>query len=126
MKNAREFAITSFAKDLVDTVDNLDRALSMVPQEKLKAEEKSEELTELVNLYDGIKMTDDILLNTLRKHGLERFDPMGEKFDPNMHEAVTMLPQEGKENNTVFFVQSKGFRLNGRVLRAAQVGVVKN
>lgn len=126
MKNAKEFAITSFAKDLVDTVDNLDRALSMVPQEKLKAEEKSEELTELVNLYDGIKMTDDILLNTIKKHGLERFDPIGEKFDPNMHEAVTMLPQPGKDNNTVFFVQSTGFKLNGRILRAAKVGVVKN
>lgn len=126
MKTAREFAIQNFAKDLVDSVDNLDRALSMVSQDKLKAAEKSEELQDLANLYEGLKMTENILMNTLKKHGLERFDPLGEKFNPNEHEAVTMMKQENKENNTVFFVQQKGFKLNSRTLRAAKVGVVKN
>lgn len=98
----------------------------MVPQAKLAAEDKSEDLKDLANLYDGLKMTDDILMNTLKKHGLERFDPMGEKFNPNEHEAVFMAAQEGKENNIVFNVQQKGFKLNGRILRAAKVGVVKN
>lgn len=98
----------------------------MVPADKLASENKSDELKDLVNLYDGLKMTDDILQNTLKKHGLERFDPTGEKFNPNEHEATYMAPQEGKEDNTVFFVQQKGFKLNSRVLRAAQVGVVKN
>lgn len=126
IKNAREFALTGFAKDLVDTVDNLDRALSMVPQEKLAAEDKSDEVKDLVNMYDGLKMTNDILMNTLKKHGLERFDPIGEKFNPNEQEALFMAPQEGKDNNTVFNVQQKGFRLNGRIIRAAKVGVVKN
>ncbi|PSR90556.1 GrpE-domain-containing protein [Coniella lustricola] len=126
VKNAREFAIQGFAKDLVDSVDNLDRALSMVPAAKLASEEKSDDLQELVNLYEGIKMTDGILINTLKKHGLERFDPTNEKFNPNEHEATFMSPQEGKDENTVFYVQQKGFKLNGRVLRAAKVGVVKN
>lgn len=126
VKNAREFAITGFAKDLVDSVDNLDRALSMVPQEKLSAEEKSDDVKDLVNLYDGLKMTSDILMNTLKKHGLERFDPTNEKFNPNEHEATFMAPQPDKENNTVFHVQQNGFKLNGRILRAAKVGVVKN
>lgn len=98
----------------------------MVPEEKLAAEEKSEDVKDLVNLYDGLKMTSDILMNTLKKHGLERFDPTNEKFNPNEHEATFMSAQEGKENNTVFYVQQKGFKLNGRVLRAAKVGVVKN
>lgn len=71
-------------------------------------------------------MTDDILLSTLKKHGLERFDPLGQKFNPNEHEALMQNPQEGQEENTVFFVQQKGFKLNGRVLRAAKVGVVRN
>jgi len=73
-------------------------------------------------------MTDGILINTLKKHGLERFDPAetGEKFDPNVHEAVFMAPQPGKDNDIVFFTQQKGFMLNGRVLRPAKVGVVKN
>jgi molecular chaperone GrpE len=128
MQNAKDFAISKFAKDLVDSVDNLDRALTMVPEEKLKSDEKSEHLQDLVSLYDGLKMTETILMSTLKKHGLERFDPSveGEKFNPNEHEATFMTPMAGKEDNTVFHTQSKGFKLNGRVLRAAKVGVVKN
>ena len=126
MKAARDFAIQRFAKDLVDSVDNLDRALATVPEDKLTATEKSAHLQDLVNLYEGLKMTESILMDTLRKHGLERFDPDGEKFNPNEHDATFMAPQAGKEDNTVFHVQQKGFKLNGRVLRAAKVGVVKN
>ncbi|KAH6610173.1 molecular chaperone [Trichoderma cornu-damae] len=126
VKSARDFAIQKFAKDLVDSVDNLDRALSTVPADKLKVEEKSEELQDLANLYEGLKMTESILIQTLAKHGLERLEPEGTKFNPNEHEATFMAPQPDKEDNTVFFVQQKGFKLNGRVLRAAKVGVVKN
>ncbi|KAK1245329.1 hypothetical protein MKX08_004958 [Trichoderma sp. CBMAI-0020] len=126
VKAARDFAIQKFAKDLVDSVDNLDRALSTVPADKLKAENKSEDLQELVNFYEGLKMTENILIQTLAKHGLERLEPDGVKFNPNEHEATFMAPQPGKEDNTVFHVQQKGFKLNGRVLRAAKVGVVKN
>ena len=74
-------------------------------------------------------MTEEILLGTLKKHGLERFDPTegeGRKFDPNTDEATFFTKVEGKQDNDVFFVQSKGFKLNGRVIRAAKVGVVKN
>merc|ERR1711977_676722 len=60
------------AKDLVEGVDNLDRALAMVPEEKLNAEQKNEHLKDLLALYDGLKMTESILMNTLKKHGLER------------------------------------------------------
>ncbi|KAL0941069.1 GrpE protein [Colletotrichum truncatum] len=126
VKQARDFALQKFAKDLVDSVDNLDRALSTVPKEKLNAPEKSGDLQDLVNLYEGLKMTDDILMTTLKKHGIERVDPEGEKFNPNEHDATFMAPQPDKEDNTVFHVQQKGFKLNGRVLRAAKVGVVKN
>ncbi|KAG6034083.1 hypothetical protein E4U41_006696 [Claviceps citrina] len=124
VKTAREFAIQNFAKDLVESVDNLDRALTMVPAEKLAA--KDEASQDLINLYDGLKMTEGILMQTLTKHGLERLNPEGEKFNPNEHEATFMAPQPDKENNLVFYVQQKGFKLNGRVLRAAKVGVVKN
>ncbi|QPH06160.1 hypothetical protein C2857_004437 [Epichloe festucae Fl1] len=124
VKTAREFAIQNFAKDLIESVDNLDRALAMVPAEKLAA--KDEASQDLINLYDGLKMTEKILMQTLAKHGLERLSPEGEKFNPNEHEATFMAPQPDKENNHVFHVQQKGFKLNGRVLRAAKVGVVKN
>lgn len=128
MEAAKAFAIQKFAKDLVDSVDNLDRALAMVPEEKLKTQEKTEHLNDLVALYEGLKMTENILMATLKKHGLERFDPSveSEKFNPNEHEATFMTPMEGKEDNTVFLTQQKGFKLNGRILRAAKVGVVKN
>ncbi|EMR66502.1 putative mitochondrial co-chaperone protein [Eutypa lata UCREL1] len=135
MKAARDFAIQKFAKDLVDSVDNLDRALIM-GQEKLKpaATEKAEAAAEgekvvnedLKNFYEGVKMTETNMLQTLQKHGLERFDPEGHKFNPNEHEATFMTPMPDKEDNTVFHVQQKGFKLNGRILRAAKVGVVKN
>jgi molecular chaperone GrpE len=122
-KAAKDFAIQRFARDLVESVDNLDRALSTVAPEKLKGDNQ-----DLVSLHEGVKMTDGILINTLKKHGLERFDPSetSEKFDPNVHEAVFMAPQPGKEDGTVFFTQQKGFYLNGRTLRPAKVGVVKN
>jgi len=85
----------------VDSVDNLDRALTTVPPEKVTAE--------------------DILMQTLKKHGLERFDPSenGEKFDPNLHEATFQTPMAGKEDGTAFHTQQKGFLLNGRVLRVS-------
>lgn len=124
MASAKDFAIQKFAKDLVDSVDNLDRALTTVPAEKLSAPDQED----LVSLYEGLKMTEGILLSTLKKHGLVRFDPSvaGETFNPNEHEATFMTPMEGKEDNTVFHTQQKGFKLNGRILRAAKVGVVKN
>ncbi|KAL2073575.1 hypothetical protein VTL71DRAFT_10901 [Oculimacula yallundae] len=128
MQSAKDFAIQKFAKDLVESIDNLDRALGMVPQEKINAVEKDEHVKDLLALYDGLKMTESILMNTLKKHGLERFDPSvdSEKFNPNEHEATFMTPMQGKEDNTVFLTQQKGFKLNGRILRAAKVGVVKN
>ncbi|KAM0330546.1 hypothetical protein ACHAQA_003493 [Verticillium albo-atrum] len=127
MKSARDFAIQKFAKDLIDSIDNLDRALGMVPAEKLApAADAPEAAKDLASLHEGLRMTETVLLNTLQKHGLERFSPEGDKFNPNEHEATFMTPQPGKDDNTVFHVQSKGFKLNGRVLRAAKVGVVKN
>ncbi|KAI9682641.1 MAG: Mitochondrial matrix cochaperone [Trizodia sp. TS-e1964] len=133
VQSARDFAISRFAKDLVESIDNLDRALGTVPAERLQppSSETSEaepSVKDLINLYDGLKMTETILMQTLKKHGLERFDPSetGEKFDPNLHEATFMTPQEGKEDGVVFHTQQKGFLLNGRVIRAAKVGIVKN
>ncbi|KAI1172325.1 GrpE-domain-containing protein [Nemania sp. FL0916] len=125
VKAARDFAIQRFAKDLVESVDNLDRALTM-GQEKMKVDEGKEPNADLNSFYEGVKMTEISMLQTLSKHGLDRFDPEGEKFNPNEHEATFMTPMPGKEENTVFHVQQKGYKLNGRILRAAKVGVVKS
>ncbi|KAF7507554.1 hypothetical protein GJ744_010345 [Endocarpon pusillum] len=141
VESARQFAIQRFAVDLVESIDNLDRALEAVPQESLRpaAEDDSAAADsattpapapnkDLINLHAGLKMTESILMSTLKKHGLERFDPAeeGRRFDPRLDEATFMTKVEGKEDGDVFHTQSKGFTLNGRVLRAAKVGVVKN
>ncbi|KAE8355298.1 GrpE-domain-containing protein [Aspergillus coremiiformis] len=131
MDNARNFAIQRFAVDLLESIDNFDRALLAVPDAKLTSNEP--EHKDIKDLVSGLKMTQNILMSTLQKHGLERFDPSElaedgkvQKFDPNLHEAIFMAKAEGKENGDIMHTQSKGFRLNGRVLRAAKVGVVKN
>lgn len=148
--NARNFAIQKFATDLLDSIDNLDRALSAVPEAALgkspsgsvtsntsSADANQGAATEsaaapnqdLLNLHSGLKMTEKIMMQTLEKHGLAKYDPMereGKKFDPNLDEATFFAPQQGKNNGEVFYTQQKGFTLNGRVIRAAKVGVVKN
>lgn len=138
MAQARTYAIQKFAQDLVESVDNLDLALSNVDASKTVAPSGGAEAPappapedpykELRELHSGLSMTFNILLNTMKKHGLERFDPSetGEKFDPNLHEATFQTPQAGKEDGSCFYTTQKGFSLNGRVLRAAKVGVVKN
>ncbi|KAI4145037.1 MAG: hypothetical protein LQ341_002483, partial [Variospora aurantia] len=137
IQSARDFAIQKFATDLLESIDNLDRALTTVPASKLAPQSSdpdtpADEKTyskDLANLYDGLKMTETILMVTLKKHGLERFDPSegeGQPFNPNLHEATFQTKVEGKEDGQVFMTQQKGFTLNGRVLRAAKVGVVKN
>ncbi|KAI7597284.1 hypothetical protein KC319_g23231, partial [Hortaea werneckii] len=85
VKASKDYALQRFAKDLLDSVDNLDRALSVVPAEKLNADANKD----LVDLHSGLKMTETILMQTLKKHGIERFDPAEntEKFDANTMEA---------------------------------------
>jgi len=113
-KAAKDFAIQKFAKDLVESVDNLDRALKAVPEAARTDQENNKDL---VDFYNGLKMTEEILLNTLKKHGLEKVDPVGEVFDPNKHEATFQVPMSDKEPSTVFHVQQTGFILNGRTIR---------
>lgn len=88
----------------------------MVPADSLTSEAPNKELKDL---HSGLKMTESILLSTLGRNGLERFDPSekGERFDPNLHEATFMTKMEDKEDGSVFNTVQKGFRLNGRVIR---------
>lgn len=117
---AREYAIQKFAQDLLPTVDILSTALKYVPQPI------PSENTALTALFSGVQMTRSELLKTLSRHGVVEFDPTGEKFDPNVHEAMFQAPIPGKEAGTVFETQKSGFMLKGRTLRPAQVGVVQD
>ncbi|KAJ9106018.1 hypothetical protein QFC19_003354 [Naganishia cerealis] len=116
----RDFAIQAFASDLLSTVDILTTALSHVPQ-PVPAEAK-----DLAALFSGVQMTRGELLKTLAKHGVVPFNPLGEKFDPNKHEALFQAPHDSKEPGTVMDCQKEGYMIKSRTLRPAQVGVVQD
>ncbi|HIF88886.1 MAG TPA: nucleotide exchange factor GrpE, partial [Candidatus Thioglobus sp.] len=77
------------------------------------------------HIVEGLEMTDKVFMSTLEKFGVETLNPVGEKFNPELHEAVTMLPLPDKESNSVFEVVQVGFTLNGRLVRPAMVVVVQ-
>ncbi|MED7789283.1 nucleotide exchange factor GrpE [Francisella sp. 19X1-34] len=115
VSNARKFGVEKFVKELLPITDSIDQAL--------KHEVK---LEEAIAMKEGIELTAKMLFDILKNNGLEELDPKGEKFDPNIHEAMAMIPNPEFEDNTVFEVFQKGYLLNGRVVRAAKVVVVKN
>ncbi|KAJ3300173.1 GrpE protein 1, mitochondrial [Borealophlyctis nickersoniae] len=119
VEQAAAFAMTRFAKDLLETADVLTIALKSVPE----AEKASNEA--LKNLCEGVDMTKTALLKTFARFGVEPYEPVGEKFDPNWHEAIFQTPMEGKEPGTVMACMKTGYKIQDRVLRPAQVGVVK-
>ncbi|CAE6382414.1 unnamed protein product [Rhizoctonia solani] len=114
-EQTRDYAITKLATDLVGTVDVLALALKSVPEDARNENQ----------LYEGVEMTRRSLLQSLAKYGVEQYDPIGEKFDPNLHEALYMAPIPGKEPGTVIETQKLGYKIKDRVLRAAQVGVAQ-
>lgn len=119
IQKAKDFALQKFAKDLIESIDNFTHALNAVDEKSVESND------EIKNLYEGVEMTRNIFVKTLERHGLKEIEAIGEKFDPNKHEATFEVPQPDKEPGTVFHVQQPGYELNGRVLRAAKVGIVK-
>mmetsp|Transcript_47405 Transcript_47405/g.57403 ORF Transcript_47405/g.57403 Transcript_47405/m.57403 type:complete len:99 (-) Transcript_47405:138-434(-) len=79
----------------------------------------------LATLYEGIKMTDDGLNKAFEKNGLQKFGKVGDKFDPNLHEALFEYPDEKMEPGTLGQVMKVGFTLKGRTIRSAEVGIIK-
>ena len=117
-EEAAKYGISRFAKDLLTVADNLRRALDAVAQSEDAADA-------LKGLADGVAATERELLATFERHGLERIDPADEPFDPNLHEAMFELPGTEKPAGTVVQVMAPGYRLRGRLLRPAMVGVAK-
>lgn len=120
VQRAKDFALQKFAKDLLESIDNFGHALQAIKPETI------EEYKEVSDLFEGVKMTKDVFEKTLARHGLQKIEPLGEVFNPDLHEAVFELVQQDKEPGTVFHVQQVGYTLNSRVLRPAKVGVVKD
>jgi molecular chaperone GrpE len=143
-EQTRDFAITKLAGDLLETVDVLSIALKSVPPQALKSPTSTSDSpdsaapstpetplpknheTYLQELHQGVDMTQRLLLQTLFKYHVKPFDPTGDKFDPNHHEALYQAPVPGKEPGTVIDCQKIGYKIKDRILRAAQVGVAQD
>lgn len=128
-EQTRDFAITKFAGDLLETVDVLAIALKATPSTAL-SKDPSGPLAKthaeyLQDLHQGVEMTHRLLLQTLFKYHVKPFDPTGGQFDPNFHEAVYQAPIPDKEPGTVVDCQKTGYTIKDRVLRAARVGVAQ-
>jgi len=113
VEKARKFALEKFVGELLPVADNLERAIA-------SGDSKDEGQK---TLLEGVTLTHKSLLDTLKKFKVEPIDPHGEPFDPQMHQAMSMVPNPDAEPNTVLTVFQKGYTLNGRLVRPAMVVV---
>ena len=116
--DASKFAIANFARDLLGVSDNFERALSAA-----NSTDETAASPAYSALMDGLQMTAKELLTVLDRHGVRRISPQGEKFDPNLHQAVANVPSDTIEKGCVVDVAQVGFTIDERVLRAAMVTV---
>ena len=124
-EDAKKFAVQGFCKDLLDVADNLDRAISTVPEEEIETDVEKIK-AKLKSFREGVVLTEKQLSSTFNKHGVAKFNPEGEEFDANLHMALFNVPiPEGSDAKagTVAAVTKTGYTLHERVIRAAEVGV---
>lgn len=114
VEKAHKFALEKFSKDILNTIDNLERALA-TPANKEDESVKA--------LFDGVELTLKELVSTVGRFGVEAVGVVGETFNPDLHQAISMQPAEGFETNQISVVLQKGYTLNGRVIRPAMVMV---
>jgi len=125
-RTAREVAdaelrgVTSFARDMLGVADNIRRALDAVTPEARSSAEAAAKA-----LIDGVELTERELLKALEKNGVRQYSPQGEKFDPNLHQAIFEIPDASVPAGSVVQVVQPGYMLGDRVLRPALVGVSK-
>ncbi|MDE3174872.1 MAG: nucleotide exchange factor GrpE [Pseudomonadota bacterium] len=118
--DARAYGVTNFARDLLSVVDNLERALDHIP-----ADARAGANDTLKALIEGVELTAKDLASVLARHGVKRLDPLGEKFDPNFHQAMFEAPDAEIPSGAVAQVVQSGWKIADRVLRPALVGVSK-
>lgn len=118
--DAKAYGSTNFARDMLSVVDNLSRALDAAPEaDRAAMDEKAR------SLIEGIELTQRDMLKTLERHGVKMVAPLGERFDPNLHQAMFEAPDASVPNGTVVQVLQVGYTIADRVLRPALVGVSK-
>jgi molecular chaperone GrpE len=118
--DARHYGISSFARDILAVADNMDRALQALDAD---LREKAEAGTKA--LLDGVELTERELLKVLEKHGVKRFEPLGERFDPNLHQAMYEVTDPSVPAGQVVQVVQAGYMIADRILRPALVAVAK-
>ncbi|EBA01814.1 nucleotide exchange factor GrpE [Marinobacter sp. ELB17] len=118
VEKAHKFAVEKFVKELLPVVDSLEKAV-----ESTEGHDSSGDL--VTSIRQGVELTLDMFLSGLKKFNVERLNPVGEPFDPQYHEAMSMVPAPNAEPNSVVAVMQKGYLLNGRVVRPAMVMVAK-
>ncbi len=118
--DARVYGITAFARDMLGVADSMDRALKALDTEIRQKADAG------VNaLLDGVEITERELLKVMQKHGIARVEPQGQKFDPNLHQAMFEVPDPSVPAGTVVQVVQSGYKIGDRVLRPALVGIAK-
>jgi molecular chaperone GrpE len=120
VSDARAYGISGFARDVLDIADNLQRALDAVP-----ADARDNADPGLKALIEGVELTEKSLHKALEKNGVKKFDPAGQKFDPNLHQAMYEVPDQSVPSGTVAHVVQAGYMIADRILRPALVGVAK-
>ena len=118
--DAKLYGVTSFARDMLTFADNLRRAA-----ESVSADEKEAASPALKSFVEGIELTERDFLSRLARFGVKKLEPQGEKFDPNMHEALFEVPDPSVASGTVVQVVEAGFSIGDRCLRPAKVGVAR-
>jgi len=119
LADAHKYAIANFARAMLTIADDLSRALAAVPEDQRSGDGL------LQTLLGGVEAVERELMKGLVAHGIERIDPAGEPFDPNLHEAMFEVPTGDLPHGTVAQVIQPGYRLHDRLLRPARVGVAK-
>lgn len=113
VSSAHKYGVEKFVDGLLPVIDSLEQALQLAEQ----AENSS--------MHEGLELTMKLFLDVLAKHGVQQIDPVGEVFNPELHEAMSMQESADAEPNTVLVVFQKGYKLHERVIRAARVVVSK-
>jgi molecular chaperone GrpE len=118
--DTRAYGISAFARDILAVADNMDRAL-----QALDVELREKAVAGIKALLDGVELTERELHKALEKHGVKKFEPVGEKFDPNLHQAMFEIPDPSLPAGTVAQVVQPGYMIGERMLRPALVGIAK-
>jgi molecular chaperone GrpE len=119
MEEASKFAITKFAKDLIDVLENLHRAESSIDVSQLETNNT------LKQIFTGVELTKKSLIDIFERYGIVRIDPMGEQFNHDFHQAIAQIPTSHHAPGTVVQVIQAGYTLHGRLIRPALIAVAK-